>query len=161
MDKKTKPGPKIAEIATQIFALLGPLSSEDRQRVVSASLTLLGEKPAFAVPAPPAPPAGEGGKPEQGLAALPPKAATWAKQNGLVMAQLEQVFDITGAGVSIIASKVPGKNDKEKTHNAYVLEGLSRLLATGDATIEDKAARSTCEALGCYNSGKVPPGLTH
>ena len=43
MDKKTKAGPKTAEITGKVVALLQSLESEDRRKVISASLTLLGE----------------------------------------------------------------------------------------------------------------------
>jgi hypothetical protein len=67
------------------------------------------------------------------------------------LAQVERVFDISNQGVTIIAPEVPGKSDKERTHNAYVLQGVSRLLASGEATFEDKDARKFCEDSGCYN----------
>ena len=70
---------------------------------------------------------------------------------GLTLAQVERVFDISNQGVTVIASEAPGKNDKQRTHNVYVLQGLSRLLASGEATFDDKDARKLCEDLGCYN----------
>ena len=156
MDKKTKAGPKIAEIAGKIVALLEPLSSDDRQKVINGSLTLLGEASSGGAPPSGASgsagrAAGGGAKPDENLSGLSARGTNWMKQNGLTKAQIERVFDITSDGVTIIASRVPGKNNKEQTHNAYVLQGVSRLLASGETTIEDKAARQVCEDLGCYN----------
>lgn len=73
------------------------------------------------------------------------------KQNGLSTAQIERVFDVNAQGVTVIAAKVPGSSAKEQTHNAYVLQGISRLLASGDSNFDDASARKLCEDLGCYN----------
>jgi hypothetical protein len=156
MDKKAKAGSEIAAIAAKIVALLDPLSSEDRHKAVSGSLTLLGESstgriPAVATPGSPSQPAADSGKHDQNMGGLPAKGASWAKQNGLSMAQIERVFDITSLGASVIAGQVPGKGKSEQTRNAYVLQGLSCLLASGDPTFTDKDARKTCEELGCYD----------
>lgn len=150
MDKKTKAAPKIAEIAGKIVALLEPLSSEDRQKAIKASLVMLGEASTAAQAG------GASGSPvgtsaDPTLIGLSPRGTTWIKQNGLTLGQVEQVFDISNQGVNVIAQKAPGKNRKEQTHNAYVLLGLSRLLASGDATFDDKNARKVCDDLGCYD----------
>ena len=156
MNKETKRPPKIADIAGRVFALLEPLISEDRRRVINGALTLLGEPQLNGVSdatntGAGGRSAGEGGAVDHDLAALPTKAKTWMKQNGLRLDEVEQVFDISGEGVSVIASSAPGKNNKEKTHNGYVLQGLSRLLASGEANFDDKDARKVCEELGCYD----------
>src|SRR6185437_1716369 len=152
MDTKIKQGPKIAEITGKVVGLLEPLSSEDRQRVINASLTLLGETSIAGRPTSEPPGAtnqtgGRTGKPDPTLSGLPPKAMNWMKQNGLTTVQIEDVFHIASDGAPIIASLVPGKGKKQQTYNAYVLLGVSRLLATGDATFDDKAARAACEEL--------------
>jgi hypothetical protein len=51
----------------------------------------------------------------------------------------------------IIAAEVPGKSNRERVRNAYVLFGISRLLATGTANFDDKLARGLCEKLGIYD----------
>lgn len=157
MDKKIKAGSKTAEITGKVVALLEPLSSEDRQRVITASLTLLGEvltgrAPGSGASGPAGQSAGESSKADQNSGDLPVKAKSWLRQTGLTMTQLEQVFNITSDGVTVIASEVPGKNKKEQTHNAYVLQGLSQLLASGDASFDDKSARQLCEDSGCYDA---------
>jgi hypothetical protein len=154
MDKKAKAGPKIADITGKIVALLEPLSAEDRHKVINASLTLLGETPGSEGPAGGAPSGTHRSddrtdRPGQKLEGVSAKGAGWIRQNGLATAQVEQVFDIESG--DIIVSEAPGKSDKEKTHNAYVLLGISRLLASGDAAFDDKTARKLCENLGCYN----------
>jgi hypothetical protein len=149
MDKKTKTGPKIAEIAVKIVALLEPLSPEDRLKVINGSLTMLGETLIDGAFQPAKPPGGEANKLDQNFPGLSPKGTTWAKQNGLTMTQLERVFDITPEGVSVIAAV--GKGKREQTHNAYVLMGVSLLLGSGDTTFDDKAARKLCEDLGCLD----------
>ena len=70
----------------------------------------------------------------------------------LAKEQIEQVFEIADTGVTVIGVNVPGKSSKEKTINTFVLEGIARLLASGEPVFEDKAARALCESVGCYNS---------
>jgi hypothetical protein len=149
---KTKVGPKIAEIASKVFALLEPLASEDRQKVVKASLTLLGEASTDRTQNGGASRSESGGgAASQSIDGLSARATSWMKQHGLTVDQIERVFDITSDGVTVIASDASGKSAREKVHNAYVLQGLSRLLASGDATFDDKSARKVCEDLGCYD----------
>ena len=119
MDKKTTTGSKIAEIAGKIVALLEPLNSEDRLKTVNASLTMLGEFSIGEGGSPADPGAGGGAKAQrtkhdQMSGALSSAATRWMKQNDLTAAQLEQVLDITDAGIAVIVSEVPGKG-KERT----------------------------------------------
>jgi hypothetical protein len=142
---------KITDITTKVVKLLTGLDSEGRQKVIRASLTLLGET---------AVDLGErggghrenGGDAGKGVPGLSVKASAWIKQNGLTTAELEQVFDIDGGNVSMIAGSVPGKSGKDQTIAVYVLRGVTQLLATGDPTFDDKSARKLCEDLGCYDS---------
>lgn len=151
VDRKTKAAPQIAEIARKIVAWLEPLSSEDRQKAVNGALVMLGEGPRDAGAGGAAPGAFVATAPDPTLVGLSPRGATWIKQNGLTLAQVERVFDISNQGVTVIASEAPGRSDKQRTHNAYVLQGVSRLLASGEPTFDDKDARKLCEDLGCYN----------
>jgi hypothetical protein len=156
MEKKTQAGSKIAEITGKVVALLEPLSSEDRQKVINASLTLLGETSTGGR----ASGGGSGvngqgrdlnGKGDHNLEGISAKAQNWMKQNQLTMAQLERLFDVGADGTTVIASEVPGKNGKEKTINAYVLQGVSRFLASGESAFDDQHARKVCEHFGCYD----------
>jgi len=165
MDKKTKAGPKIAEIAGKIVTLLEPLRPEDRQKAIRAALIVLGESlmPGASASGPLGAggrTAGEGGKQDEGPEGLSPKAKNWLKQYGLSMAQVEQVFSISSEAVSVIASQASGTNSKAQTHNAYVLQGVSRFLATGDTSFDDKDARKVCEDLGCFNKGNHSAYMT-
>ncbi len=158
MDKKTKAGATIAEIAGKIVALLGPLNSEDRHKVIKGALVLLGEdSPAGTTGSESssgtALRTGDAGKNDHNLRGLAAKATNWMTQNGLTAAQIERVFDITAEGVTVIAAEAPGKDSKSKTRNAYVLQGVSRFLASGESAFDDKSARKVCEELGCYNKG--------
>ncbi len=156
MEKKAKTAPQIAQIATKICALLDPLSSEDRRKAINGSLTMLGEASGGAAAdrngaSGLRTPAADGAGSHQDMSGVHARAITWMKQNGLNQEQVEQVFDTTSDGIRVIISEVPGKGRKEQTHNAYVLLGISRFLATGDATFEDAAARQLCTDLGCLD----------
>jgi hypothetical protein len=141
---------KTTEIVSEIVELLTPIDSAERIRVVQASLTLLGEtlstSPRHTENG--RDPLGEG---DDELSSLPARARTWMRQNSVTGDELEQVFHITDSSADVIAGEVPGKNKKEKTYSAYVLAGLAKFLATGEATFDDKAARALCETFGCYD----------
>lgn len=146
---------KLSKATTDIVKLLNPFSSEERQKIIDASLMLLGENEAASVPrggGNPGVPNEVRGATKDGVVGLAPKAAAWVRQNGLTKDQLDHVFDIDGGTVTLIADNIPGKSSKDKTIAAYVLQGIVRLLATGEPTFDDKAARKLCEDHGCYNS---------
>lgn len=134
------------EIVAKFVELLTPLPTEERQRVIGAALVLLGENP---------PSLQRVGADGSGFANedvnLPQRAQVWLKQNQLTMDTIEEVFHITGSDVDVIAHDMPGKNNKEKTLNAYLLTGIKQLLATGEASFEDKQARALCKSSGCYS----------
>lgn len=150
-NKKVDDTAKITETTMQIVKLLNRLDSADRQKVIQASLTLLGEgSPSFSTDVKKEEHAGQ--KDTASVAGMPPKASAWVRQNGLTIAQIEQVFDIEGDPVTLIAGAIPGRTPKHQTIAAYVLQGITQLLATGDPTFDDKSARKLCQDLGCYDS---------
>jgi hypothetical protein len=134
---------KITDITTKVVKLLTILDSAGRQKVIQASLTLLGET-AVDLGRGGDGHSGNGGDNGRGGAALPglsAKASAWIKQNGLTTTALEQVFDIDGGNVSMIAGSVPGKSGKDRAIAVYILRGVTQLLATADPTFDDKSAR--------------------
>jgi hypothetical protein len=138
---------KIMSSIEGVVRILGPLDSEERQRVIQGALVVLRE------------PAKASGKPEfdqelDGLtdSTIPTRARVWMRQNDLTGIQLSQVFDISDGEVTVISSGISGKNNSEKTIRAYVLAGLAGLLSSGDPVFDDKAARELCETLGCYDN---------
>jgi hypothetical protein len=142
---------KTTEIVAEIVELLTPIDSAERARVIQASLTLLGET----LPVTPRAGADSVGSAAEddggGTPTFPVRARTWMKQNGVSLVELQQVFHLENGGAEVIAGEIPGKSKKEKTYNAYILTGLSKLLSTGSPTFDDKTARALCEASGCYD----------
>ena len=137
----------IAETMTKLLSLLTPLSSEERQRVISATLTLLGESTPSS--------ASQGPHSSNAAVAAPAasqRAGLWMRQNSLSPELIDQVFHIDGEHVEVVASHVAGKTNKERTLNVYLLAGAAKLLGTGDSTFDDKFARELCGNLGCYDS---------
>ena len=130
------------QILSQMIELLTPLSSEDRQRLVGATLTFLGENSVVSKRS-------SGDESDGDETALPARTNTWRKQNGLSMEQLNQVFHVVGDKVEVL--EVPGASNKEKTINAYVLAGLGKYLVSGDPRFDDKFARDACSTAGCYD----------
>lgn len=141
---------KTTEIVTEIVELLTPIDSDERARVIQASLMLLGET----LPVLPRAGGDGGGAAEDegdGASMLPVRARTWMKQNGVSLEELQQVFHLESGSAEVIAGEIPGKNKKDKTYSAYILTGLSKLLSTGTRTFDDKTARTLCESSGCYD----------
>lgn len=137
----------ITDIVATIVAELEPLASEERHRVVSASMTLLGET------APTRKVVGgvEEGEDEAETEKFSARGKAWMKQNGISVEQLSQVFHWSEEGVEVIAAEIPGKNNKEKVRAAYILLGIARLLSTGAGSFDDKSARDLCGKLGLYD----------
>lgn len=132
---------------SQLVKVLGPLDSEDRHRVIEASLVVLKEKPTNI-----ASEKSSGVEEIAQIGELPMRARSWMKQNALTADQLQQVFDFSSGTATVIAPEVSGKNNSEKTIKAYVLAGIAGLLSSGEATFADKDARALCETFGCYDN---------
>ncbi len=138
----------ITEVVSLIVSALEPFTSEERSRAVSASLTLLGEAagpPRVERPFP------EDVKTDGEAGGLPSRAQSWVKLNNLTLDQLHQVFHWTSDGVELIVASLPGKNNRERVRNAYILCGIANLLSTGVATFDDRTARGVCVKLGIYD----------
>jgi hypothetical protein len=135
-----------AQAVANIVQELESFSSEDRHRIVSASMTLLGESPTRLIRAE------EGAEPDQdGSDGLPARARSWMKQHGLTLEQINQVFHFGEEGAQIIAH-IPGANRRDQVRNAYVLCGVGRLLTDGESRFDDKAARDICQSGGFFDS---------
>jgi hypothetical protein len=133
----------LAQAVANVVQELEGFSSEDRHRIVQASMTLLGEVSIRA--------GGESGETVQDQnAGLPAKAGNWVKQYGLSIAQINQVFHFGDEGPQIIAS-IPGANKREQVRNAYILCGIARFLASGETRFDDKVARGVCESGGFFD----------
>jgi len=136
----------LTQAVANVVQELEGFSSDDRHRIVAASMTLLGEAPARFVP--------EGETDESRLGQgvqFPAKARNWMQQRALTMEQINQVFHFGDEGPEIIAH-IPGGTKKEQVRNAYVLCGIGRLLTYGETRFEDKVARGICESGGFFDS---------
>jgi hypothetical protein len=146
-------GKKTTEIVSEVVELLTPIESEERIRVIQASLTLLGET----FPVGPARAADGGGgqvaaeHDEGEISTLPARGRAWMRQYGVSLEEIQQVFLLENGHADVIAGEIPGKNKREKTYSAYVLTGLAKLLSTGTPTFDDKSARALCVSSGCYD----------
>ena len=139
----------VVQIVGTLVEELTPLSSEDRQRVLQAALALLGETQGVSshnFSAQKVTPEALGGDVE-----LPPRARNWLRQNHVTSEQIENVFHKGESGLELIASEMPGKTNREKVRNAYVLIGLARFLETGEGKFDDKPARALCERYGFFD----------
>ena len=142
---------KTTEIVSEIVELLLPIDPAERVRVIQASLTLLGDALPLSQSRATTNASNSAEDDVGRTSTLPPRARSWMTQNGLSVDDLQQVFHLENGRAEVIAGDIPGKNKKEKTYNAYILTGLSKLLSTGSPSFDDKAARALCESSGCYD----------
>ncbi|QDT23877.1 hypothetical protein [Gimesia chilikensis] len=144
MGKKTLP-----QIVQDIFVLLDPLESEDRQKVVDSVMALLGD-------AMPRPGRNDGeGKKDSGDAGddatYGQRAKRWMDQNNISAVMISEIFHIDGDEVEVIASEVPGNGKKMQTHNCYLLAGIQALLSSDEPRFSDECAIELCKHLGCHD----------
>jgi hypothetical protein len=145
------------EVVTKVVDLLDPLEPEERSRAIQLSLTYFG-KSLKDIKAKTGEEDGEEELPEQSSDAHA-NAKPWLKQNKISADELQQVFHDADGTISVI-SEIPGKNNQEKTLNAYVLDGVRNLLSTGKPTFDDQTARELCRSSGCYDKGNHSNSLS-
>jgi hypothetical protein len=143
----SKPTPE-TDVLVKIIDLLKPLKPEERQRVINSAFLFLGEQPIKESGGSDSS-HGKSTAAENDNDGLPARAKSWMKQNGVTAEQLEEIFHFDGNTAEVI--DVPGKSNKEKTLNAYILTGVSNLFSTGTANFNDESARALCQAMGCYD----------
>jgi hypothetical protein len=131
----------ITDAVSAIVGELAGFTPEERQRIVSASLTLLGDSPQNA---------SAHADEDAGDAQFPAKARLWMKRYGVTAEQLAHVFHPDGDDVKVIAT-IPGSTKREQVVNAYVLSGIAKLLVSGESKFEDKSARALCESGGFFD----------
>lgn len=133
---------------TAVVRALKPLDFAERRRTVEAAMHYLGEAPVTKLDLP------SNGSPEEtpsNMAGIPQTAVTWAKQNNITADEIDQVFHF-GANGTFDIHDAPGKTKKEKTLNTYILTGLGKWLASGEASFDDALARNFCTLIGCYDA---------
>jgi hypothetical protein len=146
---------QLAEAVGKIVDVLSPLASEERTRVVSAALTLLGEASGASgirfngIQPNGKPPLDE--ETEASEFGLTSPVKTWLKKVKLEGSLLEEYFHFDQGKVQPIA--LPGNASKRITQvvNTYLVQGLSSYLASGEPAFSDTDARKLCEHFGCYD----------
>ena len=139
--------PKITETTIKIVELLEPFESQERQRIVQASLTLLGDS--FVASNSGGQTTADGSPEDINLSN---QAKIWMKQNHISEDELQLVFHVAEGKADVIVSEIPGKDGKAKTINAYILQGVANFLTSGIPKFDDKSARGLCIKSGCYSA---------
>jgi hypothetical protein len=133
--------PKLVEVLT-------PLSAEDRQRAISATMILFGQPPATSIAFSKLEAHKEHLEPSGGISG---KAIGWMKKNSITQEQLEHSFCIETDSIDVIAARMPAKGKRQQTVQAYVICGLKSFLKTGDPAFTDAEGRELCGKVGCYD----------
>lgn len=144
----------IPEATVDIYAVLSPFTSEERNRIIKATLAMLGDDNTGVMPN------YKGNEPQgydvpnstNSYVKLPTRASSWLKQNSISYDDLEKVFFLGENGdIELIANDLPVKSNKEKTQYVYILCGIMQLLQDGNLTFADSLARTACSNFGCYD----------
>lgn len=80
-----------------------------------------------------------------------PVARKWMRRNGLTVNDLSAVFSLGADEIDLVAKRVPGKNNKERMRNVFLLKGLAAYIGTGAARMKDQAVREACEHYSAYD----------
>jgi len=141
----------VPDATKALYDILEPFSEQDRSRIVTAALVLLGQEPTAPLKAP----SGTGGIPNPAVhqdseSGFGPKATRWLNQHSLTEEMLEHAFHLDPE-VPEVVGEVPGKSAKERTTNAYLLTGAAHLLKSDEPTFDDSTARAVCEHGGFYD----------
>lgn len=140
----------VVEAVPKLVHLLEPLSPDDRQRAIAATLVLFGQS--FLT-------SGDSAGKKEGTTEvqhdlgddLSPKAVAWAKKNGVTRELLDHVFAIDSDSVDVIAGSMPDTGKRKQTVQAYILCGLASFLKSGENSFADADARAVCNKVGCYD----------
>lgn len=138
----------LPDVVGQIYSLLEPLESADRQKVVKSAMTLLGEETG-GISGSKAQKDAQSGEDNNEFGI---KASRWMTQNGISMTAIEELFHKEGEHVEIIANEIPGEGKRGMTQNCYLLSGVRALLESDEPKFSDADAVALCKHMGCYNS---------
>ncbi len=141
----------LPEIVNDVYVLLEPLDSDNRQKVVGSVMALLGDNPQ-AFTKKPSVGGYDGGGSSYGDKSLGLKAQRWMQQNHISPELLEEIFHCENGEVEFIACEVPGSGKKGQSKNCYLLAGVRSLLANDEAKFTDAEAVLLCKHVGCYDA---------
>lgn len=144
-DEKTSTKNVVAAVP-KLVQLLEPLTPDERQRAISATMILFGQS------APIQSGNQSAGEPHEVGEGICTKAASWMKKNAITREQLDHVFSIEADSIDVIAARMPESGKRKQTTQAYVLCGVRSFLRNGDLNFSDADARELCNRVGCYDA---------
>lgn len=136
----------------EVIALLRPLSDAARVRIVDAALVFLDSTRVVESAAPRRRSSAEGDAGGmQTNSDLPRRAQIWVGQNNLSSELIDSVFHRSPAGVELIVNTLPGRTNKDRVIQGYLLCGARSLVESGEPRFADDDAREFCRLLGFYD----------
>ena len=139
----------LPQVVTEIYGLLEPFESDDRQKIVSSVMTLLGE---VVKTAKSSTKNGDEGGDEGGGGEFGSKAKRWMRQNSISDEMIDEIFHCENGDVEVIAGVIAGRGKRAQTINCYLLAGIRSLLASDEAKFSEDDAVDLCKSLGCHDS---------
>jgi hypothetical protein len=74
------------------------------------------------------------------------------QQSNVDLETLQRVYHFENGSIAVIAPELPGTSNRQKTANAYLLQGFGEFLRSGSPKFSDKDARQLCLHYGTYDS---------
>jgi len=143
---------ELTNAVAKVVEVLSPLGSEERMRVVNASLTLLGEGGASIMSG-----GSTGTESISGTEGvnyqldISATAATWLEKNNISKEDLEHWYHFDQGEVTLLTIPEGVSKRSQQAINTYLLLGFAAFLRSGDASFSDQDARELCRHFGCYD----------
>jgi hypothetical protein len=94
---------------------------------------------------------------------ISPIAQKWMRRNGLTAASLSLIFSLGVDEIDLVAKKVPGRSQRDKTRSVALLKGVAAYLGSGVARFSHEQLKETClhyDAYDAPNFAKYLKGMT-
>jgi hypothetical protein len=85
------------------------------------------------------------------FAGISPVAQKWMQRNGLQSKPLSAIFSLGGDEIDLVANKVPGKSNRARMHNVFLLTGVAAYLAGGAARFPFDKVKEACLHYDAYD----------
>lgn len=82
--------------------------------------------------------------PDDGLQGINPVARKWMTRNDLAADRLSKLFSLGIDEIDLVASKVPGKNKKDRMRSVILLKAVASYLGGGAARVTHEEVKEAC-----------------
>ncbi len=98
------------------------------------------------------PPRDQKANEEDGLDGVSAVARKWMSRSGLTPDAISRLFSLGIDEIDLVATKVPGKNKKDRMRSVVLLKGVASYLGGGAARVTHEQLKETCLHYDAYDS---------